>query len=117
MALAAAIPKEVADAMARLGVQALAPGGRAYRIAGKVIHLATAEGRKRALDTGTGVEVDPRTERPLGERASEAAKGIGGPATGAVKQMIAEAVQAAAGPLAKKIADLEKALEGKADRK
>lgn len=117
MALLAAIPREVAEAMVKLGVKELAPGGRAYRIAGKVIHLATAEGRKRALDTGTGVEVDPRTEKPLGERAAGAAEKIGGMAIGAVKRMIAEAVQAAAGPLAEKIAGLEKALEGKADKK
>lgn len=124
MAMAAVIPEEVTKAMLRLGVQALAPGGQAYRIAGKVIHLATAEGHKRALDTGTGVEVDPRTERPLGGRAAKAAEKIGGGGAGAVNAMITKAVQAATGRLEKRVAaleqsagDLQEALAGKADKK
>ena len=117
MALAAAIPKEVAEAMARLGVKALAPGGRAYRIAGKIIHLAAADGRKRALDTEAGVEVDPRTEKPLGGRAKEAAREAGGLDIGAVSRMIAAAAGEAVAPLAKRFEELEKALAGKADKK
>ena len=121
---ALAIPREVTAAMLKLGVQKLAGGSRPFRIAGKIVHLVTAEGAKRALDTEAGVEVDPRTERPLGERVQEAAKGLGGLAIGAVKQMIAGAVRDATEPLTKKLGDLEtkaakleEALAGKADKK